>query len=92
MLEYYIQTLQKRQKIYSNTFCHDHKHRIICFNAFDNATTEAEEMVQSNVGFNSFNILTLLIAAVAIGFAIVSMKKSRKYEEKLAELEEHMRL
>ena len=83
---------KKRQKIYSNIFCYDHKHRTICFNAFDNATTKAEEIVQSNVGFSSFNILALLIAAVAIGFAIVSMKKSRKYEEKLAELEEHMRL
>ena len=84
--------LNKEQKIYSNIFCYDKKHRTICFNAFDNATAKAEGMVQGSSGFSSFNVLTLLFAAVAIGFAIVSMKKNKNYEKELTEIKQEMKL
>ena len=84
--------LTKEQKIYSNIYCYDDKHRTICFNAFDNATTKAEGIATDNVGFDSFNVLTFLFAAVAIGFAIVSMKKKKMYEKELSEIKREISL
>ena len=78
----------KTQKIYSSPSCAEYKHRTICFNAFDNATTKAEGIVQGGSGISFFNVLTLLFAAVAIGFAIVSMKKNKKDEVELAEVKQ----
>ena len=70
-----------QQLIYSTNCAADHKHRTICFNAFDSATTKAEEIVQGKAGFGSLNVLTLF-AGVAIGVAIVSLKKNKNDEEK----------
>ena len=70
----------------------DTTRRTICFNAFDNATTKAEGMAQGNVGFSRFSVLNLLFAAVAIGCAVVSMKKKKMYEKELAEVKQQMKV
>ena len=70
-----------KQMIFSANCAADFKFKTICFNAFDNATTKAEGIVQGNAGISSL-ILLALFAGIAIGVAIVSLKKNKNDEEK----------